>query len=233
MVGVSRCALEADGEAPWGVVATNPAVAGSQTAANIRDGSRTSGIGPTGTTWAPRQHCGKDGGMQPKLAMRAVLAVLCRAGGARQASDSGDPPTEQPHARGAAWILPRPCEFSVSHRGRVGLDVGATPALRPQGVGSHDIPAARFGTHIRPTPRVEGPALHAGVGAVGTELGLWGVGEDGRRTASQVAIPLSRCGSASARSSPEATCLRSGTTQSGRISVSAPRQGAASDRNAR
>ena len=113
--------------------------------------------------------------MRPKTAMRAVLAALCIAGGACWASDSGQPPAEQPHVSRAAWILPPAYEFSVSHRGRVTLEVGATPALWPQGAGSHDTFGPRLGAYVYPTGNMEGLALYAGVGAVGTELGLWGV----------------------------------------------------------
>jgi hypothetical protein len=113
--------------------------------------------------------------MQPKLALRAVVVVLCMAGGACWASDSGDPSTERSDVKAAVWILPPAYEFSVSQRGHVSLEVGATSALWPQGAGSHDTLGPRFGGYVYPTGNMEGLALYAGVGAAGTELGLWGV----------------------------------------------------------
>lgn len=113
--------------------------------------------------------------MHPKMVVSIVLAALCVACGACWASDQEEPLGERPRVRGAVWILPPAYEFPVSHRGHLSLEIGATPALWPQGARSHDVFGPRVGAYVYPAGKMEGLSLYAGLGEVGVELGLWGV----------------------------------------------------------
>jgi hypothetical protein len=120
----------------------------------------------------------KDGKVKRLALAVGALAVLCMIAGACWASEEAEPQGESTRVKGAVWLLPPAYEFSASGGGHLSLEVGATPALWPEGVHSRELLGPRVGVFIYPGGELEGLALYAGLGEF-AELGLWGVWRPG------------------------------------------------------